>query len=107
MDYFLKFVDAEIRKRLSRETNLYINQKHRRVSAVTNNELFSFLGINLLMRYQNLPLLRNYWSSEQDFNVTMVSSALSRNQFQQILTNLHLNDNRAMPRHNADKLYQI
>ena len=87
VDYFIKFFDAEIRERILCETNLYINLKHRRISAVTNNELFSFLRITLLMEYHSLPSLRNYWSSEQDFNVPLFSSALSRNRFQQLLTN--------------------
>lgn len=106
-DYFLKFINAEIRERILYETNLYINQKHRRVPTVTDNELYSFLGINLLMGYHNLPSLRNYWSSEQDLNVPLVSNTMSRNRFQQILTNLHLNDNNAIPEDNTDKLYKL
>ena len=57
--------------------------------------------------YHSLPSLRNYSSSKQDINVSLISSVFSRNWFQQTLTNLHLNDNQAMPRNNADKLYKI
>ena len=106
-DYLLKFIDAEIREKILYETNLYINQKHRRVPTVTVNDLCSFLGINLLMGYHTLPSIRNYWSCDQDLNLLLVSNTMSRNRFQQILSNLHLNDNNAMPKDNTDKLYKL
>ena len=73
---------------------------------MTDNVLVSFMRTNLLMGYHNRSSLRNFWSYKKDFNAPLVSSALSRNRFQQILTNLHLNDNQAMPRDNADKLHK-
>ena len=95
-DFFLKFVDAEIREKIIYETNLYISQKHKRISPLTERELYSFLGINILMSYHTLPSLTCYWNNSQDFNVPLVSNAMPRNRFSQILSNLHLNDNSAI-----------
>ena len=50
-DFFFKFIDAEIRERIIYETNLYMNQKHRRVLPLTEKELYSFLSINILMSF--------------------------------------------------------
>ena len=105
--FFLKFIDAEIREKISYETNLYMNQKHRRVLPLTEKELYSFLGINILMSYHCLLALTCYWNNSQDLNVPLVSNAMSRNRFSQILSNLHLNDNATIQRDNTDKLYKL
>ena len=63
-DYFLKLIDSEIREKILHETNLYINQKHWRVHVATERELYSFLGINLLMGYHSLPSLTCYWNND-------------------------------------------
>ena len=55
-DYFLKFIDAEIREKILFQTNLYINQKTRRIPSVTERELYSFLGINILMGYHTFTI---------------------------------------------------
>lgn len=57
-DFFLKFIDSNIRENI--KTNLYITQRHRRISPVTEQELFSFLGINILMGYHSLPSISLY-----------------------------------------------
>ena len=106
-DFFLKFIDAEIRERIIYETNLYMNQKHRRVLPLTEKELYSFLGINILMSYHCLPSLTCYWNNSQDLKIPLVSNAMSRNRFSQILSNLHLNDNATIQRDNTDKLYKL
>ena len=38
---------------------------------------------------------------------TFVSNALPRNRFAQILSNIHVNDNAAIPNNNTDKLYKL
>ena len=89
------------------QTNLYVTQKHRRVPAVTANELYAFLGINLLMEYHSLPAIKHYWSNDVDLKVPLVPDVTPRNRYQQILANLHANKNNAMPENNTDKMYKI
>ena len=89
------------------QTNFYVTQKHRRVPVVIANELYAFLGINFLMGYHSLPAIKHYWSNDVDLKVSLVANAMSRNRYQQILANLHVNDNNGMPENNTDKLYKI
>ena len=89
------------------QTNLYVTQKHRIVPAVTANELYAFLGINLLMEYHSLPAIKHYWSNDVDLKVPLVPDVTPRNRYQQILANLHVNKNNAMPENNTDKMYKI
>ena len=72
---------------------------------LTSQELFSFLGIN--MGFHELPSWTDFWSCEPDLSVAFVSNALPRNRFAQILSNIHVNDNAAIPNHNTDKLYKL
>ena len=65
-------------KKILHETNLYINQEHRRVPVVTERELYSFSGIKFLMGYHSLPSLTCYWNNDQDVNVPLIANAMSR-----------------------------
>ncbi len=59
------------------------------------------------MGYHKLPSYYHYWSTDQDLSVPLVASTMPRNRFQQILSNLHINDNAMMPAHNTDKLFKL
>ena len=59
------------------------------------------------MGYHELPSWTHYWCGAPDLSVPYVSNALSRNRFAQILSNIHVNDNDAVPNGNTDKLYKI
>ena len=59
------------------------------------------------MGYHSLPAIKHYWSNDVDLKVSLVANAMSRNRYQQILANLHVNDNNGMPENNTDKLYKI
>ena len=74
---------------------------------LTSQELFSFLGINMIMGFHELPSWTDFWSCEPDLSVPFVSNALPRNRFAQILSNIHVNDNAAIPNNNTDKLYKL
>ena len=73
---------------------------------LTSQELFSLLGINMIMGFHELPSWTDFWSCEPDLSVPFVSNALSRNRFAQILSNIH-NKNAAIPNNNTDKLYKL
>ena len=74
---------------------------------LTSQELFSFLGINMIMEFHELSSLTDFWSCEPDLPVPFVSNVLPRNRFAQILSNIHVNDNAAIPNNNTDKLYKL
>ena len=59
------------------------------------------------MGYHKLTSWLNYWKFDPDLSVPFVSSVISRLRFGQILWNLHVNDNSAIPPENKDKLYKL
>ena len=70
-------------------------------------QLYGFIGINLLMGYHKLTSWLDYWKFDPDLSVPFVSSVMSRLRFGQILWNLYVNDNSAIPPENKDKLYKL
>ena len=61
----------------------------------------------MIMGFHELPSWTDFWSCEPDLSVPFVSNALPRNRFAQILSNIHVNDNAAIPNNNTDKLYKL
>ena len=106
-DYFLTFLDNDLVNDILFQTNLYANQRQHNIPAIKKEELYGFLGMNLMMGYHHLPSLRSYWSGDEDLSVPVISSTMSRNRFYQILSNLHVNDNDQVPADNKDKLYKL
>ena len=86
---------------------MMINQKQQFVPAITKKELYGFLGINLVMGYHKLPSWKMYWCNDADLSVPFIASAMTRNRFSQILSNLQVNDNFQRPKDNKDKLYKL
>ena len=74
---------------------------------ISQREMYGFLGINIVMGYHKLPSWTDYWKGDQDLSVPFVSSVLPRNRFSQILGNLHIYDNHAIPEGNKDKLLKV
>ena len=70
-------------------------------------ELYGFIGINLLMGYHKLTSWLDYFKCDPDLSVPFVSSVMSILHFGQILWNLHVNDNSAVPAEKKDKLYKL
>ena len=74
---------------------------------ISRQEMYGFLGVNIVMGYHKLPSWTDYWKGDQDLSVPFVSSVLPRNRFSQILGNLHIYDNHANPEGNKDKLLKV
>lgn len=104
-EVILKVLDPII-ENLVFQSNLYATQKHKCLS-FTKHELLVFLGINFLMGYHKLPSWKHYWATSEDLGLPIVRSAMSRDRFDTILTNLHVNDNSQIPTGNPDKTYKI
>lgn len=104
-DVLLKFLDP-ILDNLLYQSNLYAVQRNK-VLNVKKGELLAFIGINQFMGYHVLPSWRHYWSSSPDLGASLVKETMSRLRFDNILSNLHVNDNSTIPPNNKDKLYKL
>nr|CAI5823126.1 unnamed protein product [Callosobruchus analis] len=74
------------------------------------DELQAFFGMLLIMGFHTLSSLRLYWSTDQNFHVSRISSIMSQKRFLHILRYLHLNDNDVMPQRGNDRfdrLYKV
>lgn len=69
--------------------------------------MLNFIGINFFMGYHKVPNWKNYWSNTLDLGMPFVSSKMSRNRFDIILSNRHVLDNSLIPRDNTDKLFKF
>lgn len=104
LDAFLLFLDDEFMNKLLYETNLKSVQEGKPCS-VTLEELYAFLGINIVMGYHPLPSLMLYWHSGEDLGIKSIQECMSRDRFKTILRYLHVNDNSKIDK--DDKLYKI
>ena len=59
------------------------------------------------MCYHQLPSWKDYWRNDQHLSVPFISDVMPRNRFLQILSNIHVNDNTAVPNGNTDRLYKL
>jgi len=69
--------------------------------------LKAFIGINFVMGYNRLPSWKDYWSTSNDLGVKIISDAMSRKRFDDILCFLHINNNNAKTSDNKDKLFKL
>nr|XP_023018087.1 piggyBac transposable element-derived protein 3-like [Leptinotarsa decemlineata] len=104
-DVFLKFIEPQL-ENLVYQSNLHAVQRDRNLN-FKKEELLDSIGTNLLMGYHVLPSWRHYWSGSSDLGVPLVSNTISRQIFDNILSNLHINDNPKIPVSNKDKLYKL
>lgn len=113
-DIFLHLFTLDLIEKIVFETNLYAVQKQggncSSFVPTTSTEIKVFLGLNLLMGLKPIPSYRDYWSSRIELRDDYISTAMSRDRFGWLLSNLHLNNNATEPKKqddNYDKLYKI
>lgn len=104
-DFFIKIVDDVIED-IVYQSNLFATQKHTTLN-LKKGELYAFIGINFFMGFHKLPSWKNYWSLEPVFSVQIVRDTMSRNRFDDILSNLHVNDNSTIPLENKDRTWKL
>lgn len=107
------FTDSMI-DHIVQQSNLYLSQKPNGSSysndSITASELKYLFGVIILMGIKRLPSYRDYFSCGPILGCPELVSNISRNRFQMILRNLHLNDNlTAHPRTSPeyDRLHKI
>jgi hypothetical protein len=84
-----------------------MQQHQKNIKCIAPKELYRFLDLQFLFGYQRLPCKHLYWSRDTDLAVPLVSQTMTRNRYDQMLGNLHVNDNSAIPDDNKDKLYKL
>ena len=81
-----------------KQSMLYASRdKNDQQFTVTAEEICQFIGILILSGYHSLPRESDYWSSQQDLGVPVVSQAMSSKRYQTIKRYIHLADNRQLP----------
>lgn len=104
-EFFIALVDDSV-DNITFQSNLYATQKHK-VLHLKKEELYAFIGINFLMGFHKLPSWRHYWALDPAFSVQIVRDTMSRNRFDDILSNIHVNDNSTIPHDNRDKTWKL
>ena len=115
---FKSFFTEEVFHLIVEQTNIYGRQKFQRKSQNTNGgwadvgvkDIELFLGIIIVMRINDLPRMKLYWSKDNFFHNGFISTVMSRDRFLQIFCNLHLADNSLEPKkgsNNYSKIYKI
>lgn len=106
-DIFLTVLSDKVIDKLVFQSNLYLIQKQKRIQPITEQDLYGFFGLDFLFSYHRLPQTRNYWCSDVDLNVPVVSHIMTRERYKQVLSVLHCNDNLSVPEDNKDRLYKL
>lgn len=109
LSIFKTIIDDDICKIIVDESNRYALQNHTTLH-LTLEELHAFFGILIFMGFHELPTIKSYWSSDENFHVERVSRVMTLKRFLKILRHLHLNDNEKMPERghlDFDKLYKL
>ena len=58
----------------------------------------------MVMEYHEVSSWKDYWKLEPHLMVNFISDVMLRNRFLQILSNIYINDNNAMPQGSKGKL---
>ena len=74
------------------ESERYAAQNGRQFQ-ISEEELFNFLGVNLLMGINKLPTTKSYWSVDEGLGNSLIQKAMKRARFLEILQNIHFADN--------------
>ena len=96
LDYLMLLWPDSLVDVIVTETNRYALSKGRpHWKNVIKDEIWTFLGIILLMGIHRLPKIRNYWSKDSLLGVPGVGRSMSLARFWSIWCNVHLVDNAA------------
>jgi len=108
LEYFKKFIDSDMIKNISYQTNLYSTQKSGFSMNTNETEIEQFIGIHLIMSIIKLPSYKMFWN--QYLRQPIVADNMSRNRFDKLRSNIHFVDNTlCLPSNNPlhDKLFKV
>lgn len=104
LECFQQFFSKNLINHIVSQTNIYGGQKGNHNLNVSYDEICTVVGIMLFSGYHQLPNKRMYWQTDPDCKVTLVTEAMRRRRFEEILHHIHLNDNTNI---NEDKFYKV
>ncbi|XP_047107267.1 uncharacterized protein LOC124776359 [Schistocerca piceifrons] len=93
-EQFEKFFHDAILQNICDESEKYARFLEKPNPNNTLEELKVFIGILLVTDYNYHPCVRSFWGNDGDLKNEMVSNAMQRNSFQQILQFLHFEGSR-------------
>ncbi|KAL8591134.1 hypothetical protein ACOMHN_063758 [Nucella lapillus] len=104
LTYRMAFLACTVTSSMSRVRNA------RSFTRTTSEEMRAFLAIHLYMGVIKLPSYRLYWSTREDLHQRSITKVMSKNRYEELVVNFHLNDStqnppRGHPDHN--KLYKV
>ena len=97
------YFDEEIRQKILNQSNLHSIQKGKNYQPITDRELFGFDRINFFMGHHQLPSWHNYWSTDPDAHVGLVTEVMPWNHLGDVLSMFHINDNLKVLKDNTDR----
>ena len=104
IDYFRRFFEDNLLKHIVDQSNLYSIQKNpNKPLALDQNELEQWLGLCLYFSISKISNTKLQWSKPMAQEI--VTSAMTRDRFQQIKSNFHLVDNST--RDPSDKIFKV
>ena len=74
------------------ESERYAAQNGRQFQ-ISKEEFCAFLGVNLLMGINKLPIMKSYWSVDEGLGNSLIQKARTRARFLEILQNIYFADN--------------
>ena len=104
VEFFELFFDDDLFDIIVHETNKYASQKNRELR-VTREEMKVVFGVLLISGYVSYPRRRLFWETGRYTRHDMVFSAIRRDRFESIFTNLHFADNHTLSQ--SDKLAKL
>ncbi|XP_039956608.1 piggyBac transposable element-derived protein 3-like isoform X2 [Bactrocera tryoni] len=99
---FEKFFDDELLGHICEQSAMYAIGQNRPNPNIIVGELRAFICILVITRYNYHANFRNLWSQDEDIRNSLVSNTMRRNRFQEILQNLHFEDNSNASSKNGD-----
>lgn len=106
VEVFMEMFTDDIIEEIVFQSNLYATQNDKTLN-LTEDELYIFLGINLIMSYIKYPRTRLYWSSDTAIRMDLIADSMSVNRYELILRHLHFVNNLELQENNPDKLKRI
>ncbi|XP_071052947.1 piggyBac transposable element-derived protein 3-like [Onthophagus taurus] len=104
-EFFSLMITPEIVNMIVEHTTTYAAQKNKEYFNLTEEELYTFIGILLLSGYVPLPRRRMYWEQSEDVHNVLVANAMRRSRFEEICSYLHMSNNETISK--DDKLGKI
>lgn len=91
LDYFYIFFSPDIITDITQNTNLYSVQKTGKSIQVTEDDIKSFLAIEVLMGIVKMPAYTDYWAKRTRY--APVADIMSLKRYEQIRRHIHFVDN--------------